>query len=147
MDDDGFTLHSRRRGRSYQEPGHDRGRANFQSEVPRYAGTSEEFEIAHFTRYGREEGLSSPGDHYNVSYQFPQGSDREKLYKHYHASTNKKKIARRAYENGFTAAKNEYQSMNEAEKRYYKNHTDGLTPEQHERLDPRAKDLRDKCER
>lgn len=147
MDDDGFTVHSRRRRYPTREPAHDRSLADFQREVPKYAGTSEEFDTAHFQRYGREEGLPCPGDHSNVSLQFPQGSSRQEMYAKYHACTDAKRTARRAYARTYEAAKKEYWSLDKGERKYYADHTDGLTPEQHRRLDPRAKDWRDKAHR
>ena len=47
MDDDGFAVHSRGRGRSIRKSARDRGRASFPREVPEYAGTSEEVDRAH----------------------------------------------------------------------------------------------------
>lgn len=79
MDDDGFAVHSRRRGYSIREPARDRDRATFLREVPKYAGTSEDFDRAHAKRYGREEGLGPDAKHHHGSYQFPHGSDRQKL--------------------------------------------------------------------
>ena len=117
------------------------------AEVPKYTGTSEDFDKAHFKRYGREEGLWGPGNHDGVSLQFPQGSSRQEMYKKYHACTNGRKTARHTYQNSFTAAKVEFRSMDKNEKEYYETHTDGLTPEQHERLDPRAKEWKDKTYR
>lgn len=57
MDADGFALHSRRRGYSNRDSARDRDRETFLREVPKFAGTSEEFDRAHAKRYGREERL------------------------------------------------------------------------------------------
>ena len=145
MDDDGFAVHSPRRRYSNREPARERDRATFLREVPKFAGTSEEFDRAHAKRYGREEGLGPDGRHSHRQMEFAHGSDRQKLYDRYDASTKPSNRARRAYETGLTAAKNEYVDMNKEEQDYYEANTGGLRPDQHELLDPRAKDWRDKC--
>ena len=142
-DDDGFTVQSSRRRGATREPARGRGRESFLQEVPRYGGTDEDYDRAHYGRYGHEEGMISEGHHHG-SAQFPHGSDRQKLHTHYSNSTKPREKARNAYRNGLGEANEEYQSMSRAEQQYYKEHTGGLPPHLHERLDPRAKDLRDK---
>lgn len=111
-----------------------------------YAGTSEDFERAHTRRYGREEGLGPNGEHLHGPH-FPRGSDRQKLHTQYNASTHGRDVARGAYQRGLTAAEDEYLDMGKHEKIYYEENTGGLPPHQHERLDPRAREYRDKCYR
>lgn len=147
MDADGFALQGRRRGRTNRENTRDRDRASFVREVPRYAGTSENFDRAHAQRYGREEGLGPDGKHNHGSYTFPHGSDRQKLHTQYSASTNGRDVARGAYQKGLAAANDEYEYMDEEQQEYYNHNTGGLPPHQHERLDPRASEYRDKCYR
>ena len=143
MDDDGFALHSRRRRGTTREPARGQGKEGFLREVPDYAGTSEEFNKAHARRYGREEGLGPDGMHGPGQAHFPKGSDRQKLHTQYSASTNGRNFKRDAYKHGLQDAKNEFESMEVDEKKFYRNNTGGLTPLQHERLDPRAQDYRD----
>ena len=78
---------------------------------------------------------------------FPHGTSRQKLYTRYDASTDGSNKARRAYQKGLTAAEEEYGGMNEDEQDYYNENTGGLRPDQHEDLDPRAKEFRDKAGR
>ena len=146
MDSDGFAVQGRRRGGT-REPTRDRDRDSFLRDVPKYAGTSENFDRAHAQRYGREEGLRPDGKHNHGSNRFPHGSDRQKLHTQYSASTNGRDVTRGAYEKGLKAAKNEYDDMDEEEQEYYHQNTGGLPPHQHERLDPRATEYRDKCYR
>lgn len=147
MDADGYAIQGRRRGGTNREPVRDRGRDSFQREVPRYAGTSQKYDRAHAQRYGREEGLGPDGKHNHGSYQFPRGTDRQKLHSQYSASTNGRDAARGAYQKGLGAAQEEYENMDEEEQEYYTQNTGGLAPHQHERLDPRAKEYRDKSYR
>ncbi|KAL9134099.1 MAG: hypothetical protein Q9175_004726 [Cornicularia normoerica] len=46
---------------------------------------------------------------------------------------------------GLAAANDEYEYMDEEQQEYYNHNTGGLPPHQHERLDPRASEYRDKC--
>ncbi|CAD6567889.1 MAG: hypothetical protein ASARMPRED_001178 [Alectoria sarmentosa] len=71
--------------------------------------------------------------------------DPTKLHTQYSASTNGRDVTRGAYEKGLKAAKNEYDDMDEEEQEHYLQNTGGLPPHQHERLDPRATEYRDKC--
>lgn len=79
--------------------------------------------------------------------EFPPGSDRQKLYSRYDASTKGSNQARRTYQNGLTTAKDEYRHMSKDEQDYYTENTGGLRPDQHEHLDPRAREWRDKSGR
>ena len=144
MDADGYAVQGRRRGGTNRERGRDRDQESFLREVPRYAGTSENFNRAHAQRYGREEGLGPNGEHNHGSYQFPRGTDRQKLHSQYSASTKGRDAAHSAYQKGLGAADDEYENMTEEEQRYYAKNTGGLPPHQHERLDPRAREYRDK---
>ena len=144
MDADGYSVQGRRRGRTSREPARDRDQESYLREVPKYAGTSENFDRAHAQRYGREEGLGPDGQHNHGSYQFPRGSDRQKLHSQYSASTKGRDVARGAYQKDLATAKREYKNMDEEQRNYYDQHTGGLPPHQHERLDPRAQEYRDK---
>ncbi|CAF9937417.1 MAG: hypothetical protein ALECFALPRED_007244 [Alectoria fallacina] len=144
MDSDGFAVQGRRRGGT-REHTRDRDQASFLRDVPKYAGTSEDFERAHAQRYGREEGLGRDGKHSHGSLKFPHGSDREKLHTQYSASTKGRDATRNAYKMGLRAAKEEHVEMKKEQREYYRDNTGGLPPHQHERLDPRAKEYRDKC--
>ena len=108
-----------------------------------YTGTDKHFEEAHAQRYGREEGLGPNGKHHHGSARFPPGSERGVMHTQYSKSTGPRDTARRAYEEGLRAAQRELEKMGIQEQEYYRNHTGGLTPYQHERLDPRASDYRD----
>ena len=141
-DDDGFTLQSSRRRGATREPARGRGRESFLQEVPRYGGTDEDYDRAHYARYGHEEGMISEGHHHG-SAQFPHGSDRQRLHTHYSNSTKPRVKAGNAYRNGVQAANRELGKMSAAERDYYRRHTGGLAPHQHEQLDPRAGDFRD----
>lgn len=146
MDADGFTLQGRGRRNTTRGSALDRGRDAFQREVPRYAGTSHDFDSAHTRRYGREEGLGRDGHHHHgASSRFPHGSEREKLHTQYAKSTKPRDNARDAYQHGLADANDEFDNMSYDEQKYYKKHTGGLPPHQHERLDPRATTYRDKC--
>ena len=145
MDDDGFAVQGRRRKGATREAVRDRDRTSFLKDVPRYAGTSEEFSSAHARRYGREEGLGPNGTHDHRSHQFPPGSERDKMYKSYNASTRGRDVARDAYQTGLASAKNQNRRMTEDEEEYYRENTGGLRPDQHEQLDPRAALYRDRC--
>ncbi len=147
MDDDGFEVQRRRRGYSSREPTRNRGRADFLREVANFEGTSEDFSTAHTRRYGREEGLGPDGSHQGVSYEFPRGTDRQRLYDQYNVSTRGRVHARNAYNREVTAAEREFDDMEDEEQRYYDENTSHFTPSQHERLDPRSKEYRDKCYR
>lgn len=56
-------------------------------------------------------------------------------------------MARHIYSNGLTAAQAEFEDMDEDERDFYRENSAGLTPSQHERLDPPAKEYRDKAYR
>ncbi len=143
MDDDGFVIQSRRRGaRRASTRDRDRDDAPFLRDVPRFEGTSEEFNRAHARRYGAEEGLGPDGSHRH-GYHFPHGSDRERLYTTYSASTMGRNTRRDAYQNGLTNAEEELQDMSMEEQEYYRQNTGGLPPHQHARLDPRAREWSD----
>ena len=143
MDDDGFAVQSRRRRGTMRQPAHDRGKESFLREVPDYAGTSEEFDRAHARRYGREEGLGPDGKHAHGQAHFPHGSDRQKLHTQYSASTQGRNFKRDAYNQGLRAAEKEFRSMDVEEQQFYRTNSGGLTPLQHEHLDPRAEEWRD----
>lgn len=143
MDDDGFTLHNRGRRNTTRGSALDRGFDTFHREVPRYQGSSRDFDSAHARRYGREEGLGRDGGHHESS-GFPHGSDRQKLHAQYAQSTRARDRARNAYQHGLADATDEFDDMTYEEQQYYKKHTGGLPPDQHERLDPRAGQYRDK---
>lgn len=145
MDSDGFAVQGRRRGT--REPTRDRDRDTFLRDVPKYAGTSENFDRAHAQRYGREEGLGRDGKHSHGSFKFPHGSDRQKLHTQYSASTKGRDTARNAYQMGLGAANEEVEGMDKEQGDYYRTNTGGLPPHQHERLDPRAREYMDKCYR
>ena len=138
MNRDAFAAQrSRRRGAT-------QGSA-FMRDVPRYAGTDEDFERSHAQRYGREEGLGSDGKHHHGSHHFPRGSERQKLHTQYSKSTRPRDDSRKAYNNGLAAAERDYNRLDDDEREYHRDYTGGLTPYQHERLDPRAKAYRDDC--
>lgn len=139
MDDDGFATLSRRRRGTIR----DRDGGSSLSRTPRYTGTDEYFEEAHARRYGREEGLGPNGKHHHGSARFPRGSEREVMHTQYSRSTRPRDMSRTAYEDELSAAGREFKRMGIQEQQYYKKHTGGLTPLQHERLDPRASDFRD----
>lgn len=119
MDDDGFTMHSRRQRYSTREPARDRDRATFLREVQKFAGPSEAYDRTHAIRYGKEERLGPNGEHSRRSIEFPPGTDRQKLYARYNASTEPSNVARRAYHKGVEAAKDENHRMTKEEQRYY----------------------------
>lgn len=139
MDDDGFATHSRRRRGTIR----DRGGDYSLSRTPKYTGTDGYFEEAHAQRYGREEGLGPNGKHHHGSARFPPGSEREVMHTQYSKSTKPRDMSRMAYEEEVRAAERELKRMSIQEQQYYKKHTGGLTPLQHERLDPRASNYRD----
>ena len=143
MEDDGFAMQSRRRRGTTREPARDRGKESFMRDVPNYEGTSEEFDRAHARRYGREEGLGPDGRHEHGQAHFPQGSDRQKLHTQYSASTKGRNFKRDAYNHGLRGAEKEFRAMDREEQNYYRTNTGGLTPLQHERLDPRAQEWKD----
>lgn len=117
----------------------------FMRDVPRYAGTDENYERSHAQRYGREEGLSSDGKHHHGSHNFPRGSERQKMHTQYSKSTRPRDNSRTAYNNELAAAERGFNRLDEEEREYHRDYTGGLTPYQHERLDPRAKAYRDDC--
>lgn len=139
MDDDGFALYQRRRRVATREPGRD----SFLGEGLRYSGRDEDYQNAHGTLYGREERLGPDGAHHPGSAHFPHGSDREKLHTQYSKSTKPRNNARKAYEGGLAAAENEVRSMSRKAQEYYDEHTGGLAPHHHERLEPPARIYRD----
>ena len=147
MDSDGFAVQGRRRGGTNRGNVRDRDHASFVRDVPKYAGTSKDFDSSHARRYGREEGLGPDGHHHHGSMQFPRGSERQKLHTQYSASTKARDNTRRGYDNEVLAANKELRSMSVEQREYYRDHTGGLAPDQHERLDPRAQAYRDKCYR
>lgn len=118
MDDDGYAVQGRRRRGANREPARDRDRASFLREVPKYAGTPENFDRAHAQRYGREEGLGPDGKHNHGSYEFPHGSDRQRLHTQYSASTRARDVTRGAYREGLRAANEEYEYMDAEQQKY-----------------------------
>lgn len=108
-----------------------------------YTGTDEDYERAHARRYGQEEGLGPNGKHHHGSARFPCGSERQVMHTKYSMSTKPRDMSRTAYEEELRAAEREVGRMGIQEQEYYRNHTGGLTPHQHERLDPRASKYRD----
>ena len=147
MDADGFAVQGRGRKVKNRETVRDRDRASFLREVPNYRGTPEDFERTHAARYGREEGLGPDGKHHHGSHQFPSGSDRKKLYDQYSASTRGRDTARNGYKDGLGAANNELRRMGKEQRQHYHDNTGGLPPHQHERLEPRARDLMERSYR
>ena len=143
MSGGGIGVHGRRRRGTTQESTRDRARDTFLREVPRYEGTDDDFERAHARLYGKEEGLRPDGKHQHGSAHFPRGSERQRLHTQYSKTTKPRDNARDAYQDGLRAAEREYDRMGVEERDYYRDHTGGLAPYQHERLDPRAKRLRD----
>ena len=139
MDDDGFVVQSRRRRGTIR----DRDGDASLSRTPMYAGTDEHFEKAHAQRYGREEGLGPNGKHHHGSAYFPHGSERERMHTQYSKSTRPRDMSREEYREELKAAERELRTMGIQEQKYYRKHTGGLAPHQHERLDPRASDYRD----
>ena len=138
MNRDAFAAQrSRRRGAT-------QGSA-FMRDVPRYAGTDEDFERSHAQRYGREEGLGADGKHHHGSHRFPRGSERQQMHTQYSRSTRPRDNSRTAYNNGLAAAERDVNRLDEDEREYYRGYTGGLPPYQHERLDPHAKAYRDDC--
>ena len=117
----------------------------FMQDVPRYAGTDEDYEKSHAQRYGREERLGPDGKHHHGSYQFPRGSDRQKMHTQYSKSTRPRDNSRTAYNNGLAAAERDVNRLDEEDREYYRDYTGGLPPYQHERLNPHAKAYRDDC--
>ena len=147
MDADGFAVQGRRRGGTNRGNVRDRDQASFLRDVPKYAGTSKDFDSSHARRYGREEGLGPDGQHHHGSMQFPRGSERQKLHTQYSASTKARDNTRSGYENELRTANKELRSMGAEQRQYYRDNTGDLAPDQHERLDPRAQAYRDKCYR
>ena len=139
MDDDGFTVHQRRRRVATREPGRD----SFLKEGLSYSGTDEDFERNHARLYGREEGLGPNGRHRHGERRFPLGSDRERLHTQYSASTQPRNDHQDAYHSGVTAANRELRNMSRQEQRYYQTQTGGFAPRQHERLEHRARNWSD----
>lgn len=135
MDDDGFTVHQRRRRVATREPGRD----SFLKEGLSYSGTDEDFERNHARLYGREEGLGPNGRHRHGERRFPLGSDRERLHTQYSASTQPRNDHQDAYHSGVAAANRELRNMSRQEQRYYQTQTGGFAPRQHERLEHRAR--------
>lgn len=60
------------------------------------------------------------------------------MHAEYTVSTNATNAASKNYDAGQEAADAEFKKMSKAEKRYYRANTEGLRPDQHERLHPRA---------
>ena len=143
MDHDGFSMQSRRRRGSGREPAPGRGSDEFLTRVPNYGGSDEQFEREHARLYGKEEKFGPDGKHQQYQRHFPNGSERERLYMQYNASTKGRDSKRASYNAGLTAATNELDLMDDEEQSYYEEHTGGFTPLQHERLDPRARAWRD----
>lgn len=139
MDDDGFTVQGRKRGGRPHESGRDRDIDSFHRDNTRYAGSEEEFERAHARSYGRDEGLGVDGSHPGPGKpHFPEGSARERVHAGYSVSTEATKTARGRYVDGLGAAVSEFNKMTEDEVEYYREVSDGLRPDQHESLYPRA---------
>ena len=147
MDDDGFAVQGRKRGGAKREHTRERDLGSFLKEVPKYGGSSKDFDRAHAQRYGREEGLGPDGKHDHGSYKFPHGSSRQKLHTQYSASTRPRDTARGAYKDGLGAITEELEMMGIDQRDHYRLNTGGLAPDQHERLDPRAREYRDKSYR
>lgn len=143
MDDDGFAMQGRRRRGTFREPASDRGLDSFLREVPKYSGTNEDYAEEHARRYGREEGLAPDGRH-RPGNVFPPGSNRQKMHERYDNSTEARNFTRDAYNDELLSAQKELKKMSNAEQRYYAQQTGGLPPHQHERLEPRAAEFRDK---
>lgn len=75
---------------------------------------------------------------------FPLRSDRERLHKIYHTETEPTNVARRLYYAKLAAIKEEYGSITGEERDHYSSVSDGLYPEHHERLLPRAETEEDR---
>ena len=119
-------------------PIRDRDLASFQQDFQKYEGSRDAYDANHSRLYGKEEGLP------HKKHEFPRGSDRQRRHEQYTASTKPKDRAKAVYEKDFAAARKDFDGMSEEEKAFYDQETGGLTPLQHERLDPRSRDYRDK---
>lgn len=140
MDSDGFTtFHGRQRTKN--EPVYDRTRADFRRDVPKYVGTSEEYDQAHHHRYGREEGMRGVGNHAPGKYAFPPGSDRQRRHESYSISTKPAQRAWDNYENAIGDAHQERDGMGREQRDHYTDSTGGFPPDRHERLFGAAKKL------
>ena len=142
MDGDGYSTQGRRGKGRNKEPTRDRDLASFQREVERYAGTPQQFNEAHARHHGAEEGCGPDGSHPN-GYRFPRGSVREHEWKEYSVNKEARDRARDGYDDGYHKAQNELDKMPEQQQNHYISTTGGLPPDQHERLGPRAKALKD----
>lgn len=139
MDSDGFTVQGRRRGGATRESARERGSASFYRDNARYAGTVDEFSRDHARSYGHQEGLREDGSHSGPGLPgFPRGSERERLHDNYSRYTRPRDDARNGYNTSQRAAQREFDGMTTDEVDYYTEHTGGLRPDQHERLEPRA---------
>ena len=133
-----------RRGRGSGNRNPDRDLASFLRDTPEYQGTAEQFDRAHARRYGPEEGMGPDGMHRPGHRHFPAGSDRQQRHAQYSASTNARNIAYDAYDHMSGEARTEFEEMDDKQQAYYIKTTDGLRPDQHERLDPAAGEWRNK---
>ncbi len=139
MDFDGFAVQGRKRGGRARGSGRDRDLDSFYRDNARYAGTAEDFTRDHARSYGRHEGLGHDGSHPGLGKpRFPKGSDRERLHAGYTVTTKATKTARNGYDDSLRAADGEFRKMTVEERDYYRGVSDGLRPDQHELLDPRA---------
>jgi len=139
MDSDGFAVQGRRRGVGGRESGRDRNLESFHRDNTNYAGTAEDFTRDHTRSYGYHEGLGHDGTHPGPGKpHFPRGSDRERLHASYSVSTSATDAARDRYSDGLATADGEFKRMTAEERKYYGDISDGLRPDQHERLGPGA---------
>jgi len=143
MDSDGFSITSRRRGRSAQESVRDRNYESYYREVQRYEGPSEDYDRMHKHQYGREVDLGPNGEHPKDTYHFPPGTDRSVTYDRYQVSTVAMNNAKHTYKRELRTATNEVRKMSKPEKAYYQQYGH-LAPHHHEHLNPLSQQYRDK---
>lgn len=143
MDDREFSIQGRKKGG--KSGLQDRSLETFHQACSRYEGTPEEFGRKHAKLYRKEEGLRADGTHPLGKEKFPNETLRSKQYNQYSQSTRARDNARRAYDDRHGSAQREFDRMTAEEQIYYSNHTSGLVPDQHEALERRAKELKDKA--
>lgn len=139
MDSDGFAIQGARVTRRVGSTHRGQNLDTFFRDTSRYPGTAEDFTNHHKRSYGIAERLGPDGSHPpGRKPTFPRNDDREKAWKKYKVRTKAANTAHERYDDEMTAVEADYGTMDETEQEYYLENNDGLRPDHHERLHPRA---------
>lgn len=111
----------------------------------RYPGDPKQYRHEHQKTYGREEGLAEHGVHSPRQKHgfFPEGSDRQRMYANYSRTTQPMNDAHAAYRAERALAEEEFQGFRRPQQEYYNDRTGSMSPDQHERLLPKAQNWQD----